>query len=91
MYKNGSSYRNETHYALETALRQQMLKRSTMPLDAWIAAERKLMFDAVNRLRHTADREPLPIMAVEEMERQALGHSDYVHKFALYCSELVVL
>lgn len=62
-----------------------------MPVDAWIAAERQLMLSAVNRLRLAAGRNSLPLSQIERVERQALGHADYAHKFALYCAELVTI
>lgn len=62
-----------------------------MPVGAWIAAERQLMLASVNRLRLVAGRDSLPVSQIERVERLALGHVDYAHKFALYCAELVTM
>jgi hypothetical protein len=50
----------------------------------WITFERQVMFDAVNKLR------PTTMERLKSAERCAVGHSDYSHKFALHCAELVL-
>lgn len=86
IYTNGTSYRNPLHYALETALVRQAKKRDDDP--DWIENERKLMREIVNENREKHGREPVTLADIERVERTAVGHSDYVHKFALYCAEL---
>ena len=81
------TYRNTTHCALETALDRETKKRSSNP--NWIEDERQLMLETVNERRGQLGKNPLLLADVERVERGAVGHSDYVHKFALYCSELV--
>jgi hypothetical protein len=89
MYRDGMSYRNDLHYELETALRNEASKRTTKSTEAWILDERQTMLDAVNRERSRRGKTSLALTDVERVERQAVGHSDYAHKFALYCVELV--
>lgn len=55
----------------------------------WVLHERETMHAAVNQARAEAGKQPLPIAAIEAVEQQACGHSDYSSKFALYCAELV--
>jgi hypothetical protein len=56
----------------------------------WVLYERQVMFDAVNELRHTRMLSPIKMCRLMDAERSATGHSDYTHKFALYCAELVL-
>ncbi|WP_327066817.1 hypothetical protein [Kitasatospora sp. NBC_01302] len=55
----------------------------------WVAHERTTMHRAVNKARAELGKQPLPISAVEAVEQQAVGHSDYSSKYAPYCAELV--
>lgn len=55
---------------------------------AWAAYERKVMFEAVNRVRAETGLTPLPIEAVVRVENLAVGHSDYSQKFSFYCAEI---
>lgn len=57
---------------------------------AWVIYERKCMFDAVNEYRMALKKNPIDVATlVNKAENQAMGHSDYAHKFALYCAFLV--
>lgn len=56
--------------------------------DGWIEFERAEMLRAVNAER--GPHHPVTMADVVRVETQAVGHSDYVSKFALYCAELVV-
>jgi len=85
-YAEGSTYRNQLHYALKTALVREAAKRGKNL--AWIEAERKVMLTLVNQERQKHGRDPVTLEDVERVERSAVGHSDYAHKFALYCAEL---
>lgn len=55
----------------------------------WIEHERAAMLDAVNCERTCMRKLPLLLEDIERIEQQALGHSDYSLKFALYGAELV--
>lgn len=53
----------------------------------WYEMEQMLM--EVNRIRTNAIKQPLSMAEVRFAEHRALGHSDYSHKFALNCAELI--
>lgn len=55
----------------------------------WIVYERRMMWQAVNRMRRGRGKSPLSMDEVERVERLAVGHTDYTPKFARYCAELV--
>jgi len=86
IYLNNQTYRNVAHCALEAALDRETKKRPKNP--NWIEDERQLMFEIVNERREQLGKTPIPLADVERVERTAVGHTDYIHKFALYCSEL---
>jgi hypothetical protein len=46
------------------------------------------MFDATNLLRSKYSLPLIDIKDIFKIEQQAMGHVDYVEKFALYCLEL---
>jgi len=54
----------------------------------WHAYEMQVMLDEVNFIREERDLPPATMTELEKVERQAVGHSDYTAKFALYASEL---
>jgi hypothetical protein len=54
----------------------------------WTAYERGRMHEMVNAIRADRGLRPVPVEAIVRVERQAVGHSDYSRKFALYCAEL---
>jgi hypothetical protein len=86
IFKNGTSYRNSLHYTLETELVRAAKKRDQDP--EWIENERKLMLTIVNEHREQHGRAPVALGDIERVEQTAVGHVDYGHKFALYCTEL---
>lgn len=55
----------------------------------WVMFERQTMFDAVNNGRGILGMSPVSMAQVCKAESNACGHSDYTHKFALYCAEVV--
>jgi len=57
---------------------------------AWIVRERHLLRDAVNQHRAARGLDPVSDEDIRPLESQAEGHSDYAHKFALYCANLAV-
>lgn len=81
------SFRNQLHRDFEELLQREASKRRSRR--DWILAERLALFEAVNARRALVGKPSVPITEIERVERQAVGHSDYGHKFALYCAELV--
>jgi hypothetical protein len=83
--------------SLENALIKAGYERAKRPLDpndhentGWVLHERLLMLDEVNKHRERLGLPPVTIDKVRKTERNAEGHSDYQHKFALGCRDLVV-
>lgn len=77
---------------LHEALIDEATRRDSRPVygpDGWIELERKRMLAEVNTRRIMAFRAPLLLEEIVRCENLALGHSDYGHKFALYCRELI--
>lgn len=64
--------------------------RPRRDLDEWILAERLCVQREVNRLRALRDRPALDLATVERAERTALGHVDYISKYALAAADLVL-
>lgn len=56
----------------------------------WVIATQIAMHQETNRLRDIEGLPPVSLQAIEEIERMAIGHSDYGSKFAWYCAELAV-
>lgn len=64
--------------------------RDERAVDTWILKERECVQREVNRLRRLLARPPISIADVERAERLALGHSDYVRKYAHAATSLVL-
>lgn len=58
-------------------------------LEAWILAERECVMREVNRQRSLLAYDPVGIETVERAERMAVGHSDYISKYAHAAADLV--
>lgn len=71
-------------------LNAETLLREKRSLDEWILAERECVQREVNRLRSLRAYPPISIGDVERAERLALGHSDYVRKYAHAATSLVL-
>ncbi len=69
--------------AAETALRKG---RS---VEAWILAERHSVLREVNYQRGLLAYDPVSLAVVERAERTAVGHCDYVSKYAHAAADLV--
>lgn len=84
----------DTLFATLTRAQEERDKRPNLvdgpdgPECQWAAYERTRMHDAVNAIRADLGRAPVPMPDVLHAERQAVGHSDYSRKYALYCAEL---
>jgi hypothetical protein len=71
-------------------LNAETLLREKRTVDDWILAERACVQREVNRLRTLLERSPVSLTDVERAERLALGHSDYVRKYAHAAAALVL-
>jgi hypothetical protein len=61
-----------------------------LPELEWVAYERGVMHEEVNRVRRERGLDPVPLAAVERAEGLAVGHVDYSRKFALNCALLAL-
>lgn len=55
----------------------------------WIQAERVCVMREVNRQRSLLAYEPVGLATIERAERMAIGHSDYISKYAQAAADLV--
>lgn len=67
----------------ETAFRK---KRS---LNEWILAERECVLREVNHQREQLAYMPVTLAIIARAERQAVGHTDYISKYAHAAADLV--
>lgn len=82
--------RDQFRETLATAQAERHLREDVIDGEVgWVLYELHAMHQAVTQARAELGKQPLPISAVEAAEQQAVGHSDYSSKFALYCAELV--
>lgn len=56
----------------------------------WVLYERWRLLEAVNTERHCRGLEPVGASEIKRVELMAFGHSDYAHKYAIYCAELAL-
>ena len=63
--------------------------RKKRAVDVWILEERMCMWREVNHLRAVQGHPPITMTDVERAERLAVGHSDYVRKYAHAAATLV--
>ncbi|MFI0900505.1 hypothetical protein [Streptomyces sp. NPDC020983] len=77
-------------YAALTAAQKERPKRQAMIGDEpeWVRYERDAMWAEVNAARAEAGLGPALLTDILRVEQQAVGHSDYTTKYALYCAEL---
>lgn len=71
------------------ALDQETRLRKGREVGVWIAEERACVQREVNRQRALIGHAAISIDDVERAERLALGHSDYVRKYAHAAADLV--
>lgn len=64
-------------------------QRSKRSLEEWILFERECVMREVNRQRALLAYASVGLATVERAERQALGHVDYVSKYACAAADLV--
>jgi hypothetical protein len=75
--------------AIFEVLSKETDERHRRTLDEWIARERICVWVEVNKLRDKLGLLPTTLAEVERIERLAIGHSDYVHKYACAAAHLV--
>lgn len=75
--------------AIRAKLNQETELRIGRSLEEWILAERECVMREVNRQRQLLAYEPVGIATIERAERLAVGHTDYIMKYALAAADLV--
>ena len=75
--------------AVLAALDRETRLRGGREVAVWIAEERACVQREVNRQRARIGHAAISIDDVERAERLALGHSDYVRKYAHAAADLV--
>jgi len=63
--------------------------RKGCAVEVWILAERECVMREINRQRDLLGHDPVGIATVERAERLAVGHCDYVSKYAHAAADLV--
>ena len=75
--------------AIWAKLNAETACREKRAVEAWILAERECVMCEVNHQRALRGCDPVGIADVERAERMAVGHSDYVAKYAHAAADLV--
>lgn len=83
------SYYKLIYEAIRARLVAETVHRKKRSLEAWILAERECVLRAVNHHRALLAYEPVDLAVVERAEHQAVGHSDYISKYAHAAADLV--
>ena len=74
---------------IRVTLAAETRRRGKRTVETWILAERECVMHEVNRQRALRAYDPVTIADVERAERMAVGHSDYVSKYAHAAADLV--
>lgn len=75
--------------AIRARLRAETDQRPGRSLEEWILAERECVMQEINRQRSLLAYAPVSLATVERAERLAVGHVDYVSKYACAAADLV--
>ena len=75
--------------AIRAKLVAETARRAGRTVEEWISAERECVLREVNHQRGQIACEPVDIATIERAERMAVGHSDYVSKYAHAAADLV--
>ena len=84
----GSHYKS-VYEAILAKLDAETAHRKERTLEAWILAERECVMREINRQRQLLAYESVSLATVERVERMAVGHSDYIAKYAHVAADLV--
>ena len=84
-----TSHYKPVYEAIRAKLVAEIELRPGRTVEAWILAERECVMRAINHQRSLLALDPVGIATVERAERLAVGHSDYVSKYAHAGADLV--
>jgi hypothetical protein len=76
--------------AIRLELTAETTRREGRTVEQWILAERECVLREVNRQRERLHLVPVDLADVERIERTAVGHTDYVSKYAHAAADLVL-
>lgn len=76
--------------AIRATLDAETAHRKHRSVEAWILAERECVMREINRQRGLRAYDPVSLADVERAERLAVGHIDYVSKYAHAAADLVL-
>jgi hypothetical protein len=76
--------------AIRVELAAETERRAGRTVEEWILAERACVMREVNHQRGLLSLDPVDIAIVERAERMAVGHSDYISKYAHAAADLVL-
>lgn len=80
----------EVYQTIRSRLVAETEHRPGRSVDEWITAERVCVLAEVNRLRALQGLRPIDVATIERAERMAVGHSDYISKYAHAAADLVL-
>ena len=94
MVETVASHYKPVYEAIRAKLAAETARRAGRTVEEWIVAERECVLREVNHQRgqiacEPVACEPVDIAAIERAERMAVGHSDYVSKYAHAAADLV--
>ena len=75
---------------IRATLNAETTRREKRTVEAWILAERDCVLREVNRQRALRAYDPVGIADIERAEHMAVGHSDYISKYAHAAADLVL-
>lgn len=79
----------QIYETLRAAIVAETAHRKDRTTEEWILAERQCVLGAINKLRAQSGYPPVTLENVERAERTAIGHSDYISKYAHAAADLV--
>ena len=84
----GNHYK-PVYEAIRAKLVAETELRPERSLEEWILAERKCVLREINHQRRLLAYDPVDLAVVERAERTAVGHADYISKYAHAAADLV--
>lgn len=80
----------ELYAALSTATAERHLRSGWVDGDLeWVHHERSVMHDKTNAILARAGMPPASEEQIRSAESRAMGHVDYVQKFAMGCTDII--
>lgn len=84
----GNHYKS-VYEAILAKLEAETKRRDRRTVEAWILAERECVLREVNHQRRLLAHDPISLATIGRAERLAVGHTDYILKYACAAADLV--